>query len=384
MKSLKQALARIAELEERVESQQIMIDALVNQVRRAAGQSPRMLEEDDGRKSMDEMEGGVESEAQKAAFSRGVEHMFREKTSLEVFTGSMMIEGFVEFVKDSHQFSLSMRHDLKGKSGGLTSYVRANADRVVKNVIDNLNVYDLDTICSCLNMISGEMEYSHRLVVAHDIVIFIEDFSQLPFIFSALFNNLELREDVLSNTLKQILVHQCIIDREAYKNLPGMMECYSRIMKNLHIQPSQKSLELVCGNLIEDVAVFEDGEINPTIFQSMYGLRALCHYMDWDFTYNKMIQAVLYPRLESTRSPLCVVYIFVLTFNALRVFGRVESVDIVLARLRELMGDSSELSTVAYLFVKQLEPQEAERWLNSHGDEIESVSREYLQSLLLH
>lgn len=105
--------------------------------------------------------------------------------------------------------------------------------------------------------------------------------------------------------------------------------------------------------------------------------------MDWDFTYNRLILEILYPKIQNDKSPSCALYAMSLTFNALRLFGPVESVSAVLEELSSFMIDSSDVSAVIYLFIKQIKPLEAEKWLNTNRDTLNRILPSYLKELMV-
>jgi hypothetical protein len=68
---------------------------------------------------------------------------------------------------------------------------------------------------------------------------------------------------------------------------------------------------------------------------------------------------------------LYAVYILVLAFNALRIFGYIESVNAVFHELEGFMMDSSD--TFIYLFIKQINLEKVKQWLESCSGEINNV-----------
>ncbi|KAG5858748.1 DUF5087 domain-containing protein [Encephalitozoon hellem] len=399
VKSLEEALHRISELEEKIENQQIIINALVAQTKNLmGGDKSAALRRDCGEQERDEANGAVsqdmarlelrkgeERKSRKSSvpFEQEVEDLFRGDKVSKQFKDAFTIDSLLLYSREAHSFSLNTRTEAKMKKSFHVS-VKQQIDKIVRHMMVNLNIYDLNTICSTLNLISGDVEYQHKLVITHDIILFIDDFSRIPFIVSALFNNQGIRDDVLGSTIKEILLHQCMVDSDINKNHPHILGYYNKIIDNFELRSKEKSLKDVCVRLIGNFNVFEDGAFNPAIFPSMYSIRALCHYMDWDYTYNEFICSVLYPRLKETRDPLYAVYMFTVVFNALRVFGHIESVELVFEKLKEFMDDGTDLSVVSYLFIKQIDPERANRWYRSQMGSIKHVDGEYLRSLLLY
>lgn len=398
--NLDQALLRIKELEEKIENQQILIDALIDKVKKQTFTKSAYSLETDGEdlKSPPQMLGDnsvykeldIDQKAPsdrladpKTLFDEEVENMFKSKKASMNFKESFTFESFIAYAGDCHSFSLHNRCEVKTKNP-VNAYIKQNEAKIIRHLMNNLNAYDLNAICSSLNLISREIDYHYKLVIAHDIILFIEDFSRVPFMISALFNNQDVRDDVFGRILKQILIHQFAVDRDIYRGFSSILSYYNQIMDNFEIQAKTRSPEDICKGLVGAFEVFEDGIFNPAIFPNMYAMRALCHYMDWDFAYNKVIHSVLYPRLVKDKDPLCVVYIFAITFNALRIFGRIESVDMVIRKLGELMVDSSDLSISVYLFIKQVDPERADTWLNAEKQKIERIDIEYLKRLIIY
>ncbi|ADM12155.1 uncharacterized protein Eint_090250 [Encephalitozoon intestinalis ATCC 50506] len=398
-KSLEQALLRISELEEKIENQQIIIDALVARMKKMAGSDTSIAlekcckeqEECNPRKEISQdmvrlefrKEEGKKDRKDGLSFEEEIEDLFRRDKVPKQFKDTFTIEALISYSKESHSFSLNSRVDVKMKKSFHTN-VKQQIDKISRHIMVNLNTYDLNTICSTLNLISGDLEYQHKLVTAHDIILFIDDFSRIPFIISALFNNQGIRNDVLGETIKEILLHQCMVDSDIHKNHPHIVSYYNKIVSNFELHPKEKSLKDICANLVVSFDVFENGAFNPMIFPSMYSVRALCHYMDWDYAYNEFICTVLYPRLRETRDPLCAIYMSTVALNAMRVFGAIESVELVFEKLKEFMNDASDLSITIYLFIKQIDPQRANVWYESQVERINHVDGEYLKNLLLY
>lgn len=396
--SLDQALLRISKLEEKIEDQQIVIDALVGHLKRLKkGNGDFAMEKDDKEEAggscmrdprdmrrFDLKRKGVEKgKDDKISLSDEVEGLFRGKKGGKPFKDAFTLDSLLSYSRESHSFSLNTKAGAKMKKTLHTS-IKQQGDKIIKHLIANLNVYDLNTICSTLSLISGDLEYQHKTVVAHDVILFIDDFSRMPFVISALFNNQGLHDDVLGGTLKEILRHQCLVDGEIYKDHPHLPGYYSRIVDNFEIQGGEKSLADICVGLVGNFKVFEEGVFNSMIFPNMYSIRALCHYMDWDYTYNEFVCSVLYPRVKEARDALSAIYMFVVAFNALRVFGDIESVRVVFERLKETMSDASELSAVVYLFIKQVDPARAEAWYELQTWDSKDVDGECLRDLLLY
>ncbi|AFN83642.1 hypothetical protein EROM_090250 [Encephalitozoon romaleae SJ-2008] len=399
IKSFEEALLRISELEEKTENQQIIIDALVAHtknlmkgdngvalkkdcVEQEGSESGRTVAQDMARF---ELKRGEDRKSRRSSKSleKEVEDLFRRDKTSKQFKDAFTIDSLLSYSKEAHSFSLNVRTEVRMKKSFHTN-VKQQIDKIIRHMIVNLNTYDLNTVCSTLNLISGDIEYQHKLVITHDIVLFIDDFSRIPFIVSALFNNQGIYDDVLGSTIKEILFHQCMVDSDINRSHPHIVGYYNKIIDNFELHPKEKSLKDLCANLIGNFNVFEDGGFNPAIFPSMYSVRVLCHYMDWDYTYNEFICSVLYPKLRETRNPLYAIYMFTAVFNALRVFGYIESVELVFSRLKELMDDSSDLSIVSYLFIKQVDPERADRWYESQRGNIRHVDGEYLRNLLLY
>lgn len=399
VKSFEEALLRISELEERTENQQIIIDALVAYTKNLTkGDSGVALKKDYGEQEGCESGRTVAQDMARLELKRGedrknrkgskslekeVEDLFRRDKASKQFKDAFTIDSLLSYSKEAHSFSLNARTEVRMKKSFHTN-VKQQIDKIIRHMIVNLNTYDLNTVCSTFNLISGDIEYQHKLVVTHDIILFIDDFSRVPFIVSALFNNQGIYDDVLGSTIKEILLHQCMVDSDINRNHPHILGYYNKIIDNFELHPKEESLKNLCANLIGNFNVFENGGFNPAIFPNMYSIRVLCHYMDWDYTYNEFICSVLDPKLRETRNPLYATYMFTVVFNALRVFGYIESVELVFNRLKELMDDSSDLSIVSYLFIRQVDPERADRWYTSQIGNIGHVDGEYLRNLLLY
>ncbi|KAM0671887.1 hypothetical protein CWI42_040240 [Ordospora colligata] len=399
IENLKQALERIAELERKIESQEIVISALVAEVKKVkeTEDSSKQQERSECKNIISEClekneyycESKAENEYIKkmddrnVSFEEDVEGIFKSKKAQKPFKEAFTVDSFIAYCRDMHSFGLISRSDGKSKKM-FRCCIKQYVEKVTRHLMVNLNVYDLNTLCSAFNLLCAEMEYNHKLVIAHDIILLVDDFSRMPFIVSAVFNNQGIHSDVLGETVSNIVMHQCDIDSEMYSDSPNLVRYYARISANFGNHTDVKPLGDICSDLIGDIHAFEDGEINEAIFPRMYSIRALCHYMDWDYSYNEFVCGVLYPRLVERQEALCAVYMFSVVFNALRVFGEVESVKMSLEKLKGMIHDDSELSAVCYMFVKQIDPDCAEQWFRMHGDRVKSVSAKYLKDVLIY
>jgi hypothetical protein len=370
VKGFEEALKRIEELEQTVENQKILIDALVGQIKNA---SKRSDAEEAPSPTAGKKAEGVDARKQEEGmvFSSEVEAMFRSKKGRKAFRENFVFEDFVKFNAESHSFSLNARGQVTNKSP-VKAYLALNLDKLLCHLVSNANELSINALCSSLNAMSGEISYGHKLVVAHDLLLFMDDLSKFPFAVSALFNNQGVRDDVLGRSIKAIVAQQCTIDQGLHKEDPHLVSCYRKIRSNFDLRTNDTPIKDLLNEVAEDIEVFKDGEINQAVYFNMYALRMLCHYMDWDYTYNTFIRGGLYPRFEEHKEPAIALYILTLALNALRVFGRIESVMVILEEMSRHMLDDSDLSVLLYLFIRQVDPRRANEWLRLNGP---SVSR---------
>ncbi|KAI4292093.1 hypothetical protein PAPHI01_1367 [Pancytospora philotis] len=294
---------------------------------------------------------------------------------------------FVEYAESSYEFSLMNKKVYRPKNP-LKLYIANNLDKILKYIIENLSVLNLNQVCSTLFLLNADIEYRQKLVIAHDVLLEVDDCSKLPYICSALFNNLALQSDAFSAVLGKILYHQCCVDADRL-NDSTVGEYLEVVKANLGLCRPEVSLWASPATFISNEPAFlsHRGAVRMAseCIEKCFMLQMLCHYLDWDYTYNKFIVQLLFPALAAGRSPVLGYYCGALALNAHRLFGRVESVSRVFQELLLLLRDDGDTSVVCYLVLKQLYPHECAKWLENNQDALvrRGFSMDYLETFLL-
>lgn len=314
-----------------------------------------------------------------------IKDIFSPKSKNTDFKPNYTFKKFVDYAENSYEFTLKNKKVSKSKNP-MKMFIEANLDRVVKFLIDNVNTLNLNQICSTFFLINSEIEYGYKLVIVHDIVLELDNYSKLGFICSAIFNNLELKEDVFSDMIRKILFHQFCIDSKLFLD-PEIVEYLNEIRDNLGLFPGDKTLWETLPLFFSTGSIFstDKSQVHPETVEKGFALRMLCHYLDWNYTYNSFIVTVLHPRLWTERSPMAVYYLGILAVNAARMFRSDESITLIFEELREILEWKNECSVVAYMILKQFFEVDCDNWINENKGVIESLGFkiEYLKKALL-
>ncbi|EOB13237.1 hypothetical protein NBO_97g0001 [Nosema bombycis CQ1] len=119
------------------------------------------------------------------------------------------------------------------------------------------------------------------------------------------------------------------------------------------------------------------------MYEYVFSIRILTHYLDWDYTFNTYFNEYLYPRLEEDDSYLLLLGIC--NFNFYRIFGEIESTKMVNDLLKSKMEKVSTTSILSYLLIKQIDPLISSIWLEENTKELidQGWSIEYLTKYLI-
>lgn len=93
--------------------------------------------------------------------------------------------------------------------------------------------------------------------------------------------------------------------------------------------------------------------MNLKMVHNGFILRMVCHYLDWDYTFNNYIVDKLYPKIIELKSIALVYYLGILTVNGYRQFKDDESVNSLFELLHKILHWNDECSVVSYMFLKQ-------------------------------
>lgn len=314
-----------------------------------------------------------------------IKKTFESKSNKMDFRINFGFQKFVEYAETSFEFSLLNKKLVRTKNP-LKQFIEANLNKIVKYVLDNINSMNLNQICSTIFMVNSEMDYKYKLVVFHDVVLLLDCYSKLNFIASALFNNINLKGDVFSQLIRKIMYHQLCIDGDMFKD-SSVVEYYGLIRDNFKLSAPEISLWDSLSHFLVKHDFFDQIKriVLVDSIERGFCLRMVCHYIDWDYTYNVFILTQLYPTLMSERAAVHTYYMGILMLNAKRMFESDESVERLVDVLVGILEWRDECSVAAYLILKQIRPVEAEDWIDSNEEYLKEggYSMEYLKGFLL-
>ncbi|ELA41866.1 uncharacterized protein VICG_01050 [Vittaforma corneae ATCC 50505] len=314
-----------------------------------------------------------------------IKDIFVQKSKNMEFKLNFTFKKFVDYAETTYEFSLFNKKVMKAKNP-LKQFIEANLDRIVKYILDNVNTLNLNQICSTIFLINSEMAYKHKLVIFHDIVLELSSHSKLNLIAAALFNNLDLENDVFSQVIKKIMYHQLCIDGNILKD-SEVAEHLNLIRDNFNLSTPEISLWESLSHFLVKHRLFDQDRkiILADSIERGFCLRMLCHYIDWDYTYNTFILTQLYPKILSDKGAVHVYYLGILMMNARRVFGYDESVERLEEELVSFLEWKDECSVVAYMILKQVRQTDSESWMNENEEFLQNNGYriEYLRSFLL-
>lgn len=404
----------VSGLESELRSKEIVIDALILKLK---SQTSEARIEDAGVKrrkqpTVEEPPPGIEtcventemtstSEEKKDAFSlddkkpvkkeelKNIETQIRKtftpKSNKMEFRINFSFRRFIEYAEVSYEFSLFNKKIVRTKNP-LKQFIETNIVKIIKYVIDNINSLNLNQICSTFFMINSEINYKHKLVVFHDIVLMLNDYSKLNFIASALFNNINLLGDVFSQLIRKIMYHQFCIDSNMFRGC-DVVEYLCLVNDNFKLSAPEISLWSSLSHFLVKHELFDDAKkvVLVDSIERGFCLRMVCHYIDWDYTYNTFILTQLYPKLISEKAAVHVYYMGVLMMNARRMFGNHESVEALIGVLFKILEWKDECSVAAYLILKQIHPIDAEDWMKNNEEDLKEQGYNivYLKEFLL-
>ncbi|KAI5168418.1 hypothetical protein PAEPH01_0110 [Pancytospora epiphaga] len=412
---------QIRELEEKKNSQEIIIDALVEQTKKLRETNKDYLterkkgtfisthteqpieinsntiqientsmfsESNIGEKALTMKEPEVlQTEDVIETLTKQIITIFQPKEKNVDFKANSSFQKFVDYAESTFEFSLMNKKIFKAKNP-LKMYIESNLEKIVKYLIDNINQFNLNQICSTFFLINSAIEYKHKLVIVHDCIVEISQYSKLPYLISALFNNHELENDILSIAISKILYHQCYVDKDIFadEEVQGYL---ALIEHNFSLEKPTISLWETPVSMLESVPMFNSVNgamrVSNECIMAGFTIRAICHYLDWEYTYNTFIVETLGPRLKEKGVAVHAYYLGILAIDAYKAFGKHESVELVFQELLSIMGNDSDLSVICFLITKQFYEAEAECWFDNNISLLEKrgFSRKYLSEFLL-
>lgn len=399
---------RIQEMDEKILSQEIIINALVSQVKnktllekKDSNNQTEIIKRpcvaDEPTKKLDNNIVNTEvinDKTDSSEYSKYHQNMVKEiknifmyKQKTAEFKMNFTFKKFIEYAESYYEFLLTNKKISKLKNP-FKLYIDSNLEKIIKCLIENINNFNLNQICSSIFMINSAIEYNHKLVIAHDILLEIKDYSKLLYIYSALFNNIELGKDLISVLITKILYHQYCIDSDLYEDdtIFGYLEL---IKNNFGLEKPKKTLWKSLSDFLIPIDFFTTVQgtiqINNSAIEAGFGLRMLCTYLDWDYTYNEFIINKLLPAVKDELNATYLYYLGILAINSLRMFGKTESVTVILNELLEWLNDTDEINLVAFLILKQVFNDKPYKWLETQKEMLKKkdIPIDSLESILL-
>lgn len=430
--------SRIMELEEELENKEIMINVLVNEVKRNKLRSedikrrqrnesledftkknkwnnePKIIEEPiikdlakealfDKHKNQEifseinpsmhkqEPDKGKEENSinwiYKYKLKDELENMFGKKKVVKIFKDNVFIDEFVEFCAETYLIKSFEETFTIIHPKNVKKYLQDNKTKITKYVIQNINKLSLSSICSTLLCLSTEFTDDEKMVIIHDIILYVQDNSRIIFAVSCILNTEKFfskndSEDIFSNAISSILSHQYTVDMDIHKNRKGVVGPLSTIKNILGLRTSNKNIEDILLSINSDIPVFCKYKINPEIYKYMYSVRVLGHFLDWDYCYNVYIREYLSKEVNECK----ILYLGLLTLNSLRLFGNTESTEVIFKYILENMKGSDELSLISYLIIKQINEKDSKEYIERVGKDIEKLGYdlEYFKKLIVY
>ncbi|KAL6121151.1 hypothetical protein NUSPORA_01973 [Nucleospora cyclopteri] len=395
-------------LQEEVETQKVIIEALITQikiltqklnqkesneevklntneiVKKEISVNPKIIQDKSSEQNEIEEELSDDfKDLEIQNLSKEICKIFKEKKPKLDFKDNFSLKQFVEWAESSFDFRLENRTPVKIKNP-LRMYVVTNLDKIIKHLMDNLNIYSLNAICSTFFAINREMEEKHKLVVCLDIILVCKERTKLLYILCAIYNNVfPLETSPILQTISSIAYHQYCIDTHLYKD-KTVLQYLESIKANFGLFKQAINLfdlleDFINKKIDDDVIDFSKGTINNTILTYAFCTRAVCHVLDWDFTYNQ----VLVKKLNIAENSFHTLIAILLGINAFNCHGMISSVRSVFSEFVFVMKDTNEVSLLCYIFLKQIYKNKTEEYLEFFKDKIGIEKLTIMNEILL-
>jgi len=362
------------------------------------------------------------------------------------FKANSSIEEFVQYATAANGFNPAQPTEFTLKNP-LKQYIETNLNKIVKYIMGQLNRLSSVQVCSSLYLLSPNIHYLHKSVIAHDVVVELADKGRIPCIFSALFHSKPLQKDPLSSALNQILsveVEKSLAvceDPEIRDYLNHIKISFilckddnSKGENNINSKDENNINGRINGNIdssrIKDlnghsiirstletlvqtkVRLICDNKISSLAIRQGFCIRVLCSYLGWEETFKDIILDRLFPLIKNENRPEHIYYLGILAINALihtedskedalihtegskvdalAYTGGDKNICTVIRWFKEFLKDGKrkgqiESGIAAYLILKQVSEVDAGLWLNSHRNRLvsEGYDIDYLGKFLL-
>ncbi|WUR02830.1 uncharacterized protein VNE69_03051 [Vairimorpha necatrix] len=309
-----------------------------------------------------------------------LETFFGRKKIVRVFKENSYFDEFIDFCTETYtQKSFEIQKISHSKN--VKKYLQENKNKILKYLILNINKLSFSNVCSTLLVLSTEFTDTEKFVIIHDIILYVQDFSKLIFYSFCILNNQITDSGVFYSTIHSILSYQYLVDLEIHKSkkIIGTSLTY---IKNLLSFKCTKPLEEVLSGIKVDIPVFSKYKFNTDIYQYIYSLRSLCHFLDWDYVYNTFILEELSKNLTGCK----ILYMGILALNSIRLFGSTESSDTIMDFIKDKMKNIDEIGLASYLIIKQINEKDSQEYLETNEEALSSSGHDitYLRTLLIY
>lgn len=310
-----------------------------------------------------------------------LEVLLNKKKVVRLFKDNVYFDEFMDFCSDTYVInSFEVTKVSHGKN--VKKYLQENKTHILKYLILNINKIHFTSVCSTLLALSTEFTDLEKCVIIHDLILYLQDFSKLVFYAFCIFNK-ELKSDlnILKMTLHMILSFQYKIDLEIHKNKKIIITSLNNLKSIFNFQ-KQVILEDYLLKIKSDIEIIVKGKINPAIYEYIYSVRALGHFLDWDYVYNIFISENLIQNITGCK----ILYMGILALNSIRIFGETESADIIINFIKDKMVEVDEIGIASFLVVKQLNEKDSLGFLEANEDNLmkKGYDIEYLKKVLIY
>lgn len=310
-----------------------------------------------------------------------VKEIFKSKEHRTEFKMNFTAKEFVEFAGNSYEYTVTNKKIYVPKNPQ-KQYIDTNIDKILKYILSNINNLSPNQLCSSLFLINSTISYSRKLVLFHDMVLLLDNTSLLLYLSASLFNNLALNNDPFSLALKSIIYHQFCIDTDLY-NDDDIIYYLESIKESLGAEKVKESIWSLVEQLLVPKTLFIKNKVSDELvidnsnIKLGFAIRMISNYLDWEYTYNRLIRKVLLPMIYRTiknEERAFLIYILgILAMDGYRQFKNDESVTNVVGELFKMMVGCSESSLAAYLILKQRYEGECSRWYETNKQELEKI-----------
>ncbi|OQS55852.1 hypothetical protein EHP00_394 [Ecytonucleospora hepatopenaei] len=318
----------------------------------------------------------------------GIENLHKEiidiftKTKQKTdFKDNFTIQQFVEYSSMAFEFKLDnrKRHTIKNP---MKLYVNQFQDKILTYLISNINSLSLREVCTTLFYINCEIDEKYKMVLAMDIILRLKERSKMLYMLSALFNNVfSDGNNDLSTAIMSIASHQHSIEMDLYQENEEIKKFLEIIKINFNLFKGSRGLFKMLDDLIlcnfsnkthasDKLEDKEKGLLNVINYDKTcifyeydvkaWVVRLICHILDWDFTYNKVILEKLNIK-ENAYHTLLAIYLGIDAYYKFTMED--SSVKSLFTEFMYIMNDASEVSQLLYAFLKEIDEEKAEEYL---------------------